>query len=274
LRTLEAVRETARELAAAGVPSPRNDAEILVAEVVACSRSALYADDRSLGEGELDRLRSLVARRRKREPLAYILGEWGFRRLTLAVDDRVLIPRPETEIVVERCLELLQAVAEPRVLDVGVGSGAIALALADEHPTAQVVATDASHDALALARENRERAGLDGRVELVPGALFADVAGPFHLVVSNPPYVKAGELETLQPEILHEPRAALLESGMTEAVAEGARDVLRPHGWLVLECGNGQADAVAAVLRSLGYESVRTTADLAGRERVVEGRLP
>jgi release factor glutamine methyltransferase len=272
LRPLEAVHETARELAATGVPSPRNDAEILVADVLGSSRSDLYVVDRPLGDEELRRLRSLVERRRRREPLAYILGEWGFRTLTLKVDPRALIPRPETEVVVERCLALLRDLAAPLVLDVGVGSGAIALALAAEHPTARVVATDASEGALSLARENRARAGLDGRVDLVSGALFAGLDGPFDLVVSNPPYIDPEEFETLQPEIrFHEPREALVENGMTEAVAEGARDVLRPGGWLVVECGNGRAESVATLFRSLGYERVRATPDLAGRERVVEG---
>ncbi len=272
---LDVVRETARELAAARVPSPRNDAEILVAAVLGVSRAELYAVDGGLGEDELQTLRSLVERRRRREPLAYVLGEWGFRGLTLAVDRRALVPRPETEIVVERCLALLRDLGEPRVLDVGVGSGAIALSLAVENPCTRVWATDASTDALALARENVRRTGVGERVALVSGEVFAGLAGPFDLVVSNPPYVREEEVGALEPEVADwEPRCALVAPGVTSEVARGARDVLRAGGWLVLESGAGQARVLAEELDSLGYEHVAVTPDLAGIERVVEGRRP
>ena len=274
MTTREAVREVAAELARAGCPSPRVDSEWLVAHVLGGSRTDLYVGDRLLPDEELLRLRSLVDRRRKREPLAYVLGEWGFRCLTLAVDPRVLIPRPETEILVERCLELLEGVERPRVLDVGVGSGAIALALADERPDARVVATDSSPGALEVAEANKRRLGLDGRVELRLGDLLADAEGPFDLVVANPPYVSPEEIERLEPEVLHEPREALVGLGRHGVVAEAARDVLRAGGALALEVGDGQAPAVAQSLGDLGYMDVATTEDLAGRERVVDGRRP
>jgi release factor glutamine methyltransferase len=271
----EALREAVRELEERGVPSPRVDAEHLLAHALRASRTDLYVDDRELGDGELSVFQALVRRRASREPLAYILGEWGFRRLSLAVDARVLIPRPETEVLVERCLERLRDLRRPRVLDVGTGSGAIALAIADEHAGARVTATDTSEEALAVARENLLRTRLDERVELVHGDLVEGPAGPFDLVVSNPPYVSPGELDSLQPEIReHEPREALIGEDVTSAIAQGVRELLRPGGWLVLECGDGQADAVAAELRSLGYEDVLATPDLAGRHRVVEGRRP
>jgi release factor glutamine methyltransferase len=270
----EAVREVAAELDAAGCPSPRVDAEWLVAHVVSGTRTDLYVGDRPLGEAELARLRSLVERRRDREPLAYVLGEWGFRRLTLRVDQRVLIPRPETEILVERCLELLEGVHGPRVLDIGVGSGAIALAIADERSDARVVATDSSADALAVAEANGAAVAVDGRVELRHGDLLAGAEGPFDLVVANPPYVAPEDVELLQPEVLCEPRDALIGSGRHEVIAEAVRDVIRPGGALVLEVGDGQASSVVAGLRSLGYVEVATTPDLAGCERVVEGRRP
>jgi release factor glutamine methyltransferase len=271
----EALREAVRELEERGVPSPRVDAEHLLAHSLRASRTDLYVDDRELGDGELSVFQALVRRRASREPLAYILGEWGFRRLSLAVDARVLIPRPETEVLVERCLERLRDLRRPRVLDVGTGSGAIALAIADEHAGARVTATDTSEEALAVARENLLRTRLDERVELVHGDLVEGPAGPFDLVVSNPPYVSPGELDSLQPEIReHEPREALIGEDVTSAIAQGVRELLRPGGWLVLECGDGQADAVAAELRSLGYEDVLATPDLAGRHRVVEGRRP
>lgn len=270
---LDVVRDVARELDEAGVPSPRVDAEHLVAYVLGLSRSELYSSEVELAEPQASRLRALVERRRLREPLAYVLGEWGFRRLLLAVDRRALIPRPETEVVVERCLDRLRGMSEPRVLDVGAGSGAIALAIADEHPGARVVAVDRAEDALALARVNLERTGVNGRVELVHGDLLGGVEGPFDLVVSNPPYVLPDEFESLQPEIrLYEPRDALVGEGVGDEIARAARDVLRPGGWLVLEAADGRAEALASALRGLGYEDVATTPDLAGRPRVVEAR--
>ena len=263
------------ELSRAGVPSPRVDAEWLLAHALGISRTDLYANG-DVAPGNREALfRELVARRATREPLAYVLGEWGFRRLTLSVDPRVLIPRPETEAVVERCLELLADTAEPRVLDIGVGSGAIALAIADEHPGARVVATDNSPGALVVAEENRARAGLSGRVELVQGELFAGLVGPFDLVVSNPPYVRPEEVDELEPEVARfEPREALVAHGVTEAIAEDALPRLAPGGRLVLETADGEAGNVAALLEGLGYEDVRIGEDLAGRERVVDGRAP
>jgi release factor glutamine methyltransferase len=276
VRAQDAVREVAAELERAGCPSPRVDAEWLVAHVIGGSRTDVYAGDGALHQEDVLRLRSLAERRRAREPLAYVLGEWGFRRLTLAVDSRVLIPRPETEILVERCLELLDGVEEPRVLDIGVGSGAIALAIVDERPDASVIATDTSRAALEVAAANKLRLGFDGRVELRHGDLLAGAEGPFDLIVSNPPYVLPEDLERLQPEVLLEPREALVGFGRHAEVAAAALPALRPGpaGVLVLEVGDGQAPEVAASLRELGYGDVGVTADLAGRERVVDGRKP
>jgi release factor glutamine methyltransferase len=249
------------------------DAEILVAHVLGVSRSEVYSADDQLGEEELRRLRSAQERRRLREPLAYILGEWGFRRLTLKVDRRVLVPRPETEVLVERCLEHLRDRSEPRVLDVGVGSGAIALAIADEHPAARILAVDRSADAIAAARENLARTPFDGRIEFRQGDLFAGISGPFDLVVSNPPYVSPEDFDTLEPEVrLFEPREAIVGVGLGAEIARAARAVLSPGGWLLLECGDGQAADLAAEFERLGYGDVVRTRDLADRERVVEGR--
>jgi release factor glutamine methyltransferase len=272
---LATVHDVERELREAGVPSPRVDSEHLVAHVLGLTRSGLYSSDRLLSEDDRARLGELVSRRRAREPLAYILGEWGFRRLMLNVDARALVPRPETEVVVERCLVHLEGIAEPRILDVGTGSGAIALALADEVAAARVVAVDLSEDALTLARENRARADVDGRVELSRGDLLTGVIGPFDLVVSNPPYVPTAEYDSLQPEIrLYEPYGAVVGDGVWEQIAREARRALASGGWLVLECGDGQAAEVSAGLSALGYEDVLATPDLAGRDRVVEARRP
>ncbi len=258
-----------------GVESPRLDAELLLGRALGLSRIALYTEhDRPLTGPELAESRALVRRRGGREPLAYVLGEWGFRRLTLKTDARALVPRPETEAVVERCLELLRGLAEPEVLDVGTGSGAIALAIADEHPGARVTALDNSADALALARENLATTGLGERVRLVEHDLRSGLGHDrFDLVVSNPPYVSAEELETLESEVREwEPRGALVEEGHTEAVARAARATLRPGGSLVLEIATPRAEAVSLSLRELGYTDVRISPDLTGRDRVVEGR--
>jgi release factor glutamine methyltransferase len=258
LNAREALADAEQRLAAAGVDSPRVDAELLVAHVLGTARSGVYADlDREVG-GSLE---PLLVRREQREPLAYVLGEWGFRRLILKTDARALVPRPETEIVVGRALELLEGIASPRVLDIGVGSGAIALALKDERPDAKVVGVDVSQDALALARENALALGLD--VELREGGLES-AAADWDLVVSNPPYVDT--LEGLQPELRHEPARALVGEGFHERIANTART-----RFLVLEVGDGQAEGVAAVLSVAGYRAVTITHDLAGLARVVDG---
>jgi len=275
LTPLDAVRDAERRLQIAGVPDARTDAELLVAHVLGVTRSALHAHSDHLDPGQLGSLNELVERRRTREPLQHILGTWGFRRLTLGVDGRALVPRPETETVVERCLALLMGRERPRILDVGTGTGAIALALADELPAARVVAVDVSPEALALARENAERAGLADRVELLEGDVLGGATGPFDLVVSNPPYIPVERLGSLEPEVReHDPRLAVVASGVTEAVAEGAPNLLGRGGWLVLEVGDGQDQGVAELLRSLGYRDVAITPDLAGIPRVVEGRSP
>lgn len=275
MKVARALAETSERLATAGCDSPRVDAELLVAHVLGLPRSELALEAaRKLSRGEERTLEQLTARRESREPLAYVLGEWGFRRLTLAVDRRVLVPRPETEIVVERCLARIAGLAEPRVLDVGTGSGAIALAIADEHPRALVTGVDASPGALEVAGANALRTGLS--VELREWDLFTGLPdGPWDLVVSNPPYVLPEEIGSLEPEIRNwEPREALVGVGATEAVARGARDVLREGGVLVLEVAAGDSGRVARMLGDLGYGAVVTTRDLVGRDRVVEGVRP
>jgi release factor glutamine methyltransferase len=260
----EALRLAERHLAEAGVDTPRVDAEFLVAHVLGVSRTEMYAErDRDVPAD----FPSLLERRRRREPLAYVLGEWGFRRLMLKTDARALVPRPETEVVVERCLALLRDVQTPRVLDIGAGTGAIALAVADEHPGARVTAVDSSPDALALARENAESLGL--AVEIRAGGFDMAQEG-WDLVVSNPPYVAPDEWPALQPEIREwEPREALVGVGLHEEIARMAQT-----RWLVLEVGDGQAQHVADALASMGYGDVTITPDLSGTARVVEGRRP
>jgi release factor glutamine methyltransferase len=270
----ELLAESTEQLEQRDIDTARLDAELLAGKALGLTRLELYLDpSRELSEGELAACRELVARRARYEPAAYVLGEWGFRRLMLRVDPRVLIPRPGTEAVVEQCLAHLRELAEPEVLDVGTGSGAIALAIADEHPGARVTAIDASEDALAVAQANLERTGLGERVALAHRAVSDPLGGPFDLVVSNPPYVTDAELAGLQPEIRDwEPRVALVDRGQTEAVARAARAALRPGGWLVLEVGDGRAAEATGLLRELGYSAVEQSPDLTGRDRVVEGR--
>ena len=272
----EALRAAAERLAARGVPDPQVDAEWLLAMALGCSRAELaLARARELTSEEEEEATALVTRRAAREPLAYVLGEWGFRRLTLRTDPRALVPRPETEVLVERCLELLAAQGEPLVLDVGVGCGAIALALADEHAGARVRGIDVSAEALTLAGENARRTGLADRVAFELGDAAALPPGPFDLVVSNPPYVEPDEVDELEPEVRDwEPRAALVGPDTTEAVVSGAWHRLRPGGFLVLETHASAARDVAELLGAQGYDGRRITLDLAGRERVVEGTRP
>jgi release factor glutamine methyltransferase len=268
----ELLKTTTGYLADKGVDSPRVDAELLLSRALGLTRIELYTQhDRPLNQDELAAVRELVRRRAAREPLAYILGDWGFRRLMLKTDARALVPRPETEVLVDRALALVAGVAAPRIADVGTGTGAIALALKSECPGSTVTAIDLSPEALTLARENAAALAID--VTFVEGNLLEPVAGPFELIASNPPYVDDSEAAGLQPEVRdHEPELAVFGHGETEALAEAARAKLASGGALVLECHEGKADDVSAFLTSLGYSDVRVTPDLAGRPRVVEGR--
>jgi release factor glutamine methyltransferase len=270
LTLAEVLNASVEYLSARGVDSPRLDAELLLARALGLERIELYTQhDRPLTEAERAQARDLVRRRGAREPLAYVLGDWDFRHLTLKTDARALVPRPETEVVVERCLALLDGVGTPRILDVGTGTGAIALALKQERNDALVVATDSSADALELARENAERNGLG--VDLHHGDLLAGLVGPFHLVVSNPPYVAAGEIETLQPEVRDwEPRSALVDEEQTARLIDEAQSVL--EGPLVLEVHEARANDIAGRLEQAGYVDVHVSQDLTGRDRIVDGR--
>lgn len=273
----EAVGAAAKRLAGVGIDTPRVDAEWLVGHIVGLSRTGLRADGRrALTAAEAADLGRLVERRLRREPLAYVLGEWGFRRLTLEIDARVLVPRPETEALVERCLVLLRDLAAPRVLDVGVGSGAIAIAIADEHPGARVTAVDSSAGAVELARANAARAGVEDRVEVSVRDIVRGLSPDgYDLVVANPPYIPEAELEGLEPEVRDwEPREALVDRGQTRLIAAAGRQALRPGGWLVLETHSGASGRVRDELLSLGYVDAAVSQDLAGRDRIVEATWP
>jgi release factor glutamine methyltransferase len=284
--TAEALAAATDALAAVGVREARLDAELLLAHASGRARASLISDPGAELPPAVGRLYGeLVRRRLRREPLAYIVGTKGFRRIELAVDNRVLVPRPETELLVEVALERRPG----RVLDIGTGSGAIALAVAEELPEAEVVATDTSPGVLAVAQANAERLGLADRVRFEAGTVPAGES--FDLVLANLPYVAERDWAGLEPEVTRwEPREALLagEDGLDAYRAllapldEGPAECLRPTfsdqatpldaaAAIAVEIGVGQALEVAELLRDAGFEQVEVRADLAGLERVVVG---
>lgn len=274
---LKVLTWTQRRFAERGIGTPRLDAEVLLAHVLGVDRVRLYTHfDQPLEEQELTAYRGLIKRRLAGEPVAYLVGKREFRSLELVVDARVLVPRPDTETVIDVALERLTGAEAPRVLDVGTGSGAIALALKAARPDAQVVAVERDAGAAEVARGNAARLGLE--VEVRTGDLLAPVAGdaPFQLIASNPPYIPTGELPRLPEEVRREPRLAL-DGGadglevIRRLVAE-APGRLAAGGALVLEVGAGQAPAVADLLRARGFTDVAVRRDLGGIERVVSGR--
>jgi release factor glutamine methyltransferase len=264
----EALDAAVDALTATGVDDPRLDAELMLAASMGTDRAALYADPDSKVEPAAAReFGEMVRRRVRREPVAYILGRAWFRQLELAVDHRVLIPRPETELLVELAQD------RQRVLDVGTGSGAIALAIANERAGVRVTGIDSSPDAVEVARANAARAGLE--VEFLIADLI--VGGPYELIVSNPPYVREGEWASLQPEIsLYEPRDALLAGAdgldIIRDLIPAAADVLVRGGRLAIEVGQGQSRTVESLFERSGFTQVEAIRDLAGMPRVVTGR--
>lgn len=268
--TGEALSASTDALRAAGVAEPRLDAELLLAEATGWDRARLVAEpDAELPPSAGRRFAEMVRRRLRREPVAYIVGRRGFRRLELSVDPRVLIPRPETELLVEAALEL----SPRRVLDVGTGSGAVALAVAAELPGCRVVATDTSPGALEVARANATRSGLADRVEFVDGTL-PEAAGGFDLALANLPYVGEAEWGGLQREVTEwEPREALLAGpdglDALRAVVPALAGIAPVVG---LEIGAGQAAAVGELLVAAGFGEIELRRDLAGIERVAIAR--
>ena len=284
----EALRAAAPRLRASGSRSPRLDAELLLASALGVPRVELFRDPgRTLQADEAGRFEELLARREAREPVAYILGRRAFRTIDLEVTPDVLIPRADTETLVDVALEALAAMPiagpdpedEPLALDVGTGSGCVALALATEDPFVRLVATDVDPGALAVARRNGARLGLARRVEFVLSDLFADVGErPFDLIVSNPPYIPADEYVALEPNVRdYEPRLALYGGvdglDFYRRLVPGAALLLRPGGTLALEVGAGQADDVAGIIAAArAYEAPERRSDLSGVPRVVFAR--
>ena len=269
----EALQAAADALSAAGVDSPRLDAELMLAEATGLGRAALAAGPETGVDAAAARAFGAMVRRRiAREAVAYILGRKGFRRIELRCDRRALIPRPETELLVEAALEL----QPDSVLDVGTGTGAIALAIADELPGCEVVAVDTSPGALALARENATALGLAERVAFELGSLPA--RREFELLAANLPYVRDADWPELAPEITkYEPREALVGGTDGLDVIRELLGRLAPGGGLLaravaLEIGEGQGEEVAALVRAAGFGDVEVRLDLAGIERMVLGR--
>ena len=279
----EALGAAVDALGAAGVEDARLDAELMLAEAADCDRARLASDpEQALTPAAARLFGEMVRRRLCREPVAYILGRRGFRRIELRVDRRVLIPRPESELLVELALECVPGT----VLDVGTGSGALALAIAEEMPECRVTATDTSPGALTVAAENARRLGLAARVAFERGTLPRQ--GEFDLVVANLPYVSERDWPWLQPEVIHwEPREALLAGldgldairALLAGLDQRERASPRPETTtdafvaprLALEVGEGQADEVAGLMAAAGFVDVETRRDLAGIERVVSG---
>lgn len=261
-----------------GITSPRLDAELLAAHALGIDRVRLYMDlDRPLIPAELEAIRALVQRRRKREPIAYILGRREFWGLSFQVTPDVLVPRPETELLVEHTLSAVSAEMSARVLDLCTGSGCVAIAIAKERPSAQVLATDLSTAALEVARSNA--ASHQVNVDLRAGDLFGAVEGeaPFDIITANPPYLTATELSECMPDVREfEPRMALVADdegfAIIERIAEGASHHLVPSGRLFVEVGQGQAPRTASLFERAGLKPT-IHRDLAGIERMVEGQL-
>lgn len=281
--TLDALlAEAAASLVAAGSPSARLDAEVLLCHVLGVERTWLYTwGDRDADGEATGRFRALLARRLAGEPVAYLTGEREFWGLTLATDPSTLIPRPDTETLVEAALALATT-SGGRLLDLGTGSGAIALAFASERPGWRVLGLDIRPEAVSLARQNAARHALANAV-FDESDWFAALAGQgedarFDLVVSNPPYIAADDPHLAEGDVRFEPRSALVAGG--EGLADlrhlvaAAREHLLPGGWLLLEHGWGQAEAVREALLAAGYAEVESRRDLAGHERASLGRQP
>jgi len=279
--TLSVLDWTTQKFTDAGIASARLEAQLLLARVLGCSRVQLYTGfDKPLAESELAGYRDLIKRRLGGEPVAYLLGEHEFWAMPFWIDASVLVPRPDTETVIETALALRADRQAPcTVLDLCTGSGIIAIALARELPAARIVATEISPEAAAVARRNAERHGVADRVEICVGALYAPVAGErFDLIASNPPYIATAVIATLAPEVRREPAVAL-DGGADglafyDRICHGARDHLALGGALVVEHGFDQADAVRERFARAGLIDVRLVHDLAKNPRVTSGTVP
>jgi release factor glutamine methyltransferase len=277
MRPAEVVRRGAGYLEGHDVDQPLATAEVLLASILGVDRTGLYLRDEGLSAAEAKRFGRALCRRCTGTPVQHLTGEQGFRRLVLEVRPGVFIPRPETEIVVDVALEAIAGIEAPVVVDVGTGTGAIALSIAREHPGARVIATDVAPEAISLARANAERCGLE--VDLRVGDLLqpvaAEFAGAIDLVVSNPPYVEPSDVVALPRVVRADPPGALVGGlGVYERLFGQALGCLRPGGAVVVEIGDDQGEAVSSAAAAAGFEDVRLRHDLTGRDRIVRGRRP
>ena len=271
------LEEGSRDLGDAGIETARLDAEVLLAHACGVARGSLIAGLK-VDAHVVEKFHQMIVRRAAHEPLAYILGSKEFFSLDFEVTPAVLIPRPETETLVEAALKFLATRQQPRVLDLGTGSGAIAIAIAANAPEARIQATDISKEALAVARRNAIRHRCDDRIDCVAADLFPADVSNLDLIVSNPPYVAEADLATLQPEIrLHEPHVALVFGAdgldMYRRIAAESRSRLNADGAVMVEIGAGQASQVAALFRRAGFSNIDAIRDLADIPRVVRARL-
>lgn len=274
---IDAWLQTARERLTPGSDSARLDAELLLAFVLQKNRTWLYTwADKALTAAETAQAEQLLMRRLNGEPVAYIIGERDFWSLNLAVSPATLIPRADTETLIEWALEL-PLPANSRVVDLGTGTGAIALALASEQPSWMVTGVDYQPDAVALAQSNARRNGLP-RVTFIQSDWFSALDGRFDLIVSNPPYIDAGDEHLSQGDVRFEPRSALVadDHGLRDLaiIIDRAPAYLQGNGWLLLEHGWQQADAVCDLLRQRGFVDVENRRDLGGQPRISGGRWP
>jgi release factor glutamine methyltransferase len=280
------VRWASDDFRTRGIESPRLDAEVLLAFALQLDRVRLIVEaQKPLSPDELARFRDLVKRRRRHEPVAYLRGFREFYGRSFKVDARVLIPRPDTEILVQTALDRTAHISlSARALDLCTGSGCVGITLARERPTTRVVATDLSADALAVARDNAYRLGAYNAA-FAEGDLFQALATlpprlqHFDLVTANPPYIQSAEIETLSPDIREfEPRLALDGGGdglsLVRRIVDEAPAALRPGGVLAMEIGDGEADATRAAFEARGFTDVEVTRDYARIERVVSGVWP
>lgn len=275
---VDVLQRTSRFFAERGIPSARLDAELILSHVLGLDRVALYLQhDRPLSEDELERLRPLVRRRGAREPLAWILGTKGFWKVELHSPPGVLVPRPDTETLVEAALSWLPEDEERFLADVGSGTGAVGLSILVARPKTKLYATDLSPEAIAATRENASRLGLSERVGVLRGPLLSPIppSRPIDLVLSNPPYIPSAQIATLAPEIRdHEPRLALDggPDGLDVYRALIPLAAARARVGVLLEVGDGQAAEVGALLAAAGLREIQTWRDLSGTERVVGAR--
>ncbi|NVK40890.1 MAG: peptide chain release factor N(5)-glutamine methyltransferase [Oceanospirillaceae bacterium] len=257
--------------------SPRLDIELLLCHLLGCGRTYLFMHpDKVLSDEDAEAFEALLARRQAGEPVAHLTGRRGFWTLDLEVSPATLIPRPDTETLVEQALERLPD-GDHRVADLGTGTGAIALALASERPHWTVVGCDRIDDAVALAERNRLRLGI-GNARFVPGSWFEPLDGRFAMIVSNPPYIDPEDPHLAQGDVRFEPKSALVaaDCGLADIalIADGARDHLLPGGWLLFEHGHDQGAAVRELLAARGYRSIETVQDLGNRDRVTLAQQP